>query len=352
MIRAALIWAALAAPAVAQDGAEAAREAAAMLAEAGARLEAAQGATDRVGALTGVVRAYEAGLAALREGLRRVSAQERALTADLAAREEEIARLLGVMAGMGQTPEAGLLLHPSGALGAARAGMMLGDAAPALRTEAQTLRRDLAVLDAIRALEEEAAADLRAGLDGIQATRLALSQAIADRTGPPEARADLAALRARIDTLEEIAQSFDQLPQAQTDLDLPLGLPAPGPLLRRPGEADAAGIRRPGLILAPPPGTEVTAPAAGTVRFAGPLLDYDLVILLEPRPGLMLVFGGLSEVYVSKGQIVPGGARLGAMGGPLRDGAAGAGASRPDTLYVEVREAGRPADPSEWFAFE
>ncbi|TFL18387.1 murein hydrolase activator EnvC family protein [Jannaschia formosa] len=360
MIRRALLLMALATPAAAQDGAETARRAAAMLADAAVRLEAARGASDRVAALTEVVRGYEQGLAALRDGLRQVAAQERALTADLAAREEEVARLLGVLAAVGQDPEARLLLHPSGGRGAARAAMMLTDAAPALRAEAEALRRDLAVLDAIREVEESAAAELRAGLDGIQQARLAVSQAMADRTELPDRRADLDALRARIDTLEEVSRSFAQLPEADAaPLALPLPLPVEGTLLRGPGEADAAGIRRPGAILATAPGAEVTAPAGGTIRYAGPLLDYDLVILLEPRPGVLLVFAGMAKVYVSAGQVVPAGARLAAMGdGPpgaaeaLRDGAAGAGASRRKTLYVDVREGGTPADPSEWFALE
>jgi len=331
-----------------------------MLAEAGARLEAAGGASDRVAALTEVVRAYEQGLAALRDGLRQVAEQERALTAGLAAREQEIARLLGVLAGMQQAPEARLLLHPSGARGATRAAMMLTDAAPALRAEAEALRHDLAVLDAIRDVEESAAAGLRAGLDGVQQTRLAVSKAIADRTGLPDRRADLDALRARIDTLQEVSRTFAQLPDAGTaPLVLPLDLPVQGTLLRRPGEADAAGIRRPGAILATPPGAPVTAPTGGTVRYAGPLLDYDLVILLEPRPGVLLVFAGMAKVYVSTGQVVPAEAGIGAMGAALpsdapspRDGAAGPVGSRQKTLYVDVRQGGMPANPSDWFALE
>jgi septal ring factor EnvC (AmiA/AmiB activator) len=130
-------------------------------------------------------------------------------------------------------------------------------------------------------------------------------------------------------------------------------------VLRRFGETDAAGIARPGVVLTTEPGATVLAPAAGTVRHAGPLLDYANVIIHEPRSGLLLVFAGMSDVYVEAGEVVAAAAPLGAMGGELRDAAAplrqpraGGGASPPDTLYIEVREDGLPVDPLPWFRDE
>ncbi len=52
-----------------------------------------------------------------------------------------------------------------------------------------------------------------------------------------------------------------------------LPLPVTATVLHRFNEADAAGIVRPGWVLATGPGALVTAPAAATVRFQGPLLD-------------------------------------------------------------------------------
>lgn len=89
----ALALALLATPAAAQDTATAAREAAARLAAASEQLDAAQAARDRVAALTETVRAYEIGLEALRDGLRRAAIRERAIAVELDARREEIAAL-------------------------------------------------------------------------------------------------------------------------------------------------------------------------------------------------------------------------------------------------------------------
>ena len=348
----------------AQEAAEMrARQAAADLARAAERLGAAEGAADRVEALTGTVRAYEDGLAALRDGLRQIAVAETALTDDLAARDAEIAALTGALLGMERSGAPLLLLHPSGPLGTARSAMMLGEAAPALQARADGLRADLATLAELRMLEQAAARQLEEGIEGIRTARAALSEAIAER-GPLPGRvasddARIAALLGRVDTLEAFADGLADLPAGPppAEVVLPLALPAQGTLLRRFREADAAGIARPGLVLATAPGTLLSAPAAASVRYAGPLLDYGNVIIVEPRAGALLVFAGLAEVYARAGEIVAAGAPLGLMGGASLNGGAsaatvvaGGGAARPETLYIEVREAGRPVDPATWFA--
>ena len=79
------------------DGAECERivvgnaEAAAQLEAATLRMEQADGARDRVKALSETIHAYEAGLAAMRDGLRGVARRETQLTAQLQSREGEIA---------------------------------------------------------------------------------------------------------------------------------------------------------------------------------------------------------------------------------------------------------------------
>ncbi|MEM7641099.1 MAG: peptidoglycan DD-metalloendopeptidase family protein [Pseudomonadota bacterium] len=355
----------LAAPAQAQTAQEIARAAADQLERAAGRLQAAEGARDRVAALTATVRAYEDGLSALRDGLRQVAVRQRALEDDLAARDAEIGRLIAALQGMEQTASPLLLLHPSGPLGTARSAMMLAEVTPALQREAEVLRDDLQRLKDLRALEDAAAASLVEGLSGIQEARAILSDAIADRAPLPgrvaEDDARMADLLGRVDTLEAFARGLGTLPAllGAAEMELPLPRPVEGTLLRRFQEADAAGIARPGLVLATYGGALVTAPAAGTVRYAGPLLDYGNVIILEPEPETLLVFAGFSDIYARVGEIVEVQSPLGLMGGAspdatdfLRQPRAGGSTSRPETLYIEVRQGGRPVDPAAWFADE
>ncbi|MEL6585193.1 MAG: peptidoglycan DD-metalloendopeptidase family protein [Pseudomonadota bacterium] len=365
ILRAGLLLLMLASAAAAQDAAQMARQAAQDLSLAVARLGQAQSPAERVDALTATVEGYEDGLSALREGLRQVQARTRSISADLDVREAEISRLLGVLATIERTPKPILDLHPAGSLGTLRASMMLGDVVPALRQEASALRTEYDTLTELRILEEGAAATLEQGVAEVQAARVVLSQAVAARTDLPnplvQDDAFIAALLGRVETLQAFADGLGAVPPdlAARVLDLPLPLPVAGTVLRAFNAPDAAGIRRPGWVIETTPGAQVTAPASGTIRYAGPLLDYANVIILEPRPGTLMVFGGLAALYVSPAEVVVAGAPLAQMGGAapkeadfLRDVAAGGGASRRETLYVEVREAGRPVDPGPWFAVE
>lgn len=351
------------------DPAALAEAAAARLDQAAQTLAGAEKARDRVKALSETLRAYEDGLEAMREGLRRVSLREAQLTRELQARETEISQLLGVLQSIAATPDPVLALHPDGPTGTARSGMLLADVTPALTDQAQALRLKLEEVAMLRALQENAVDTLERGLDGVQQARTALSQAISDRTNLPrrftEDPVRTAILIASTETLEGFASGLSEIAEGEVDGSLPdishrkgiLPLPVQGTVLRRAGEADAAGIKRPGLILATRPRALVSTPTAATIRYLGPLLDFGNVVILEPQAGLLLVLAGLDVVYGQAGQVLPSGSPVGLMGGKdaeigtiLSQAGEGAGTEASETLYIEVREDNAPVDPDAWFA--
>lgn len=372
MIRAACLSLLLALPgplrAEAPDPAEDARAAAARMSEATRALDEAQSARDRVKALTGTIRAFEDGLTAMREGLRRAAIREQALTRELHAREDEIAQLTGVLLGLGDQRKPVLLLHPAGPTGTARAGMILSDVTPALDTRAAELRAKLEEVTTLRQLQDTAADTLRAGLSSVQEARSALSQAVADRDDLPrrftEDPVKTALLIASAETLAGFASGLTEIAEGEAAGSLPdishrrgaLPLPVQGRLLRGYVQPDAAGIKRPGIIVATRPRAIVTTPAAATIRYRGPLLNYGNVMILEPQAGLLIVLAGLDVVYGDTGQVLPSGAPVGLMGGEdpeigeiLSQSGEGAGNDRSETLYIEVREQNDPVDPAKWF---
>lgn len=344
-----------------------AQTAAAELREAVEALNAAQGSRERVTALTRTIRAYERGFGALRDALRRASAREAEIEASFAARRDRIGALLGAMATMERSSEPLLLLHPDGPLGTARSGMIVASVTPALQAEAEGLRSELEELGRVRALQAEVAETLQRGLDAAQAARTALAQAIQDRTDLPrrflEDPEELRSLLASADSLDAFAAGLSRM---ETDIGAPMGdfagaegtlpLPVEGKLLRRAGEADAAGIRRPGLLIATRPGALVTLPWAATVRYRGPLLDYGNVMIAEPAPGYLLVLAGMATVFGETGDVLDAGAPVGLMGGIAPESATaagggkdGGGAERTETLYIELRQGKEPVDPAPWF---
>jgi len=370
MLRTALLAFLLLAPmAQAQDIAAQAAKASADLTAAIAALQEAGGARDRVSALTGTIRAYEEGLAALREAMRQAELREATLKMSFTAKRDRIAQLVTVLAGMEKNPGPLLLLHPDGPLGTARSGMILADVAPALQAETEALKAELQELHDLRALQQTAATTLSSGLQAAQDARTALSKAISDRTDLPKKFTEDPAVMNAI--LQSAATLDDFAALLSTDGGIDGGavsqpfagamgvlpLPVLGTLIRRPDEADAAGVRRPGMTLATRPRALVTAPWPATIRYLGPLLDYGNVIVLEPGDGYLLVLAGLGTLYGEVGDIVPAGAPLGLMGGneaadpDLAVSSEGAtGASDTETLYLELRLGASPVDPSEWFA--
>jgi septal ring factor EnvC (AmiA/AmiB activator) len=366
LIRLAAILMLLAGPVAAQSPSDAATQAAARLAAARVQLDAAGGSRDRVAALTETVRAYEDGLIALRDGMRRVAIRRDTLQTQMDSRQAEVSQLLGVLASIGNAPAPLLLLHPSGPLGTARSGMLVADVTPALQAKVGDLKGQLQELALLQALQESAADTLGDGLQGAQEARAALSAAVSDRTDLPqrytENSVQTALLMASTDTLAAFADALaDSVDVAAPEL-IPQGdlaLPVQGTVLRAYNTADAAGIARPGVVIAARPRALVTTPVTATLLFRGPLLDYGNVIILEPAQDVLFVIGGLAEVYGEAGQVLPAGTPLGLLGGDLPDvdailtaGTPGTAPAATQTLYLEVRDGQSPVNPGTWFALD
>jgi len=353
------------------DPTQSAQSAMEALQAAGAALQAAEGAQDRVAALTQTVQAYEAGLAALREGLRQATIRESAIEGVFAAESERLAQLLGVLQAIEASPEPHLLLHPSGAVGTVRSGMILSEVTPALSREAAELKQALQEVAMLRALQEAAVSTLEEGLRGVQQARTALSKAVANRTDLPKRLItdDVAMenLVSSADTLESFANGLMSATVVDTSVEVEqpnfsgargaLALPVLGRVIRTYNEADAAGVRRPGWVVATRPLTLVTTPWPATIRYLGPLLDYGEVAILEPGEGYFLVLAGLGQLFGEVGEVLPKDAPVGLMGGAqvaedqafLMSSVEGGGAQATESLYIELRQNGSPVDPAEWF---
>jgi murein hydrolase activator len=346
---------------VAAEPAERAMAAARALENATRAMQAASGGRDQIAALSQTIQAYEDGLVALRDGLREAQLREAALTRSLNSQSADVSRLLAVLLGAGQFAPELVLLHPDGALATARAGMLLSDVTPELAAQVAELRRDLDDLRAVRRARQYGLLALEQGLEAVQQARIDLSAAIAARGPLPRKMVDaperLALLANDAATLDEFAAELALRPA--TAGDVPVGalmaafgtlpLPVRATILRRYNQSDAAGIERPGLVLATAPQALVIAPWSGTVRYAGPLGSLGQVVILEPAEDMLMILGGMGEILVQNGEILPAGTPLGTM--PARSGDQAESGQRNETLYFEFRQAGNPIDPEPWFAF-
>jgi septal ring factor EnvC (AmiA/AmiB activator) len=80
------------------------------------------------------------------------------------------------------------------------------------------------------------------------------------------------------------------------------------------------------------------------------------VIILEPDAGYLVVLAGLDQVYGEFGEILDAGDPIGLLGGAsektdefLIEASQGGGNLSQETLYIELRENGKPTDPAKWF---
>jgi murein hydrolase activator len=93
-------------------------------------------------------------------------------------------------------------------------------------------------------------------------------------------------------------------------------LPASAPVTEGLGAVDESGVRSRGLTMATARGTAVTAPAAGTIRYAGPFRDYDGVVIIDHGGGWMSLIVNASS-SLKPGDRVRLGDPLGRALGPL-----------------------------------
>ncbi|MFT4012475.1 MAG: peptidoglycan DD-metalloendopeptidase family protein [Paracoccus sp. (in: a-proteobacteria)] len=353
------------------QAAEEAAQAAEMLRAATGQLDAALSKEDQVASLTQMIHAYEQGLSALRDGLRRAGIREQEIRAEFDARRDKLGRVLGVMTSMQQSPETMLLLHPAGPEASARAGMILSSVAPGLQAEAAAMQRNLDEIRAVRTIQLNAANTLAQGLGQVQEARRLLASATTDRSDlPPRFGEDPEELRQLIksaDTMDSFASGLSSMEQdvgpPMADFEGAQGslpLPALGTILRRYHQPDAAGVERPGIVIATGPAALVTTPWPATIRYRGPLLDYGNVMILEPARGYLMIFAGLAQVFGETGDVLAAGEPVGLMGGTeppaqefgaefVADAAEGGGAGQTETLYVELRKGKETLDPAEWF---
>ena len=345
-----------------------ARDAARKLEEASIKLTIARLEKDRINALTETIQAFDAGLSSFRASLRQVASAKQDLLTRMELRQENISRLIGVLYSINNEPIPAKLVHPDGPLTTARAGILLSDMFPRLQRRTQKLKSDLENLKMLETLQADSSAVLESGLRELQSARNDLIADASSRAGLPKRFVDdpskTAILIAASDSIDSFIKGLsiyatDDLAEPLPDIKENNGLfplPVHGRILRGFDEPDAAGIKRPGILIAASPAALVTTPITVTVRYQGNLLDYGLVSILEPQDDILFVFSGLEKTFGQIGEVLPKGSPVGILGGKvisaqkfLQESLVTSGTYRPETLYVEVRVNEKPQDPLQWF---
>lgn len=125
-----------------------------------------------------------------------------------------------------------------------------------------------------------------------------------------------------------------------------LPLPVQGKIIRRFQDKDDSGRASSGIYVEARGAAQVISPHDGKVVFAGPFRDYGQLLIIDHGEGYHTLLAGMGQINAAVSQSVLAGEPVGQMGperaGPARD-------SKP-RLYIELRRNGRSINPLPWLA--
>ncbi|WP_037504433.1 murein hydrolase activator EnvC family protein [Sphingomonas astaxanthinifaciens] len=159
------------------------------------------------------------------------------------------------------------------------------------------------------------------------------SERVADLAGEAEQRRLALRLAAQLAALPP-AEARPLGPEgAAPDAGLAWQVPATGPVSVGMGELLANGVRSRGVTIAAAAGTQVTAPAAGTVAFAGPFRRQAAVVVIDHGGGFMTLLTG-TRASVRAGERVAAGTPVGRALGPVTAELFHGGTAEPAALIA------------------
>jgi murein hydrolase activator len=323
--------------------------------------------------------------------------QEDAIRLSLGGRRAVLAEVLGALQRMGLNPPPAILVRPEDALSSVRSAILLGAVVPELRAETEILLSDLKELSSVTASiaaerarlvetvgeqvaekrrlellldekeqlrarseaelesERQKAAELAARAAGmneliasleaeIESVRKAVEAARAAEEERRRREAENASRPVPDENRLDRTASFSSLRGAVT-------MPVAGRVASRFGDSDGNGGQVFGDTVRTQSAAIVTAPADGTVLYAGPFRSYGQLLILDAGDGYHVVLAGLGRINVALGQFVLSGEPVGVMGDTRLASAAGfETANAHPELYIEFRKDGKPVDPAPWWA--
>lgn len=280
---------------------------------------------------------------AKRARLEMLNARERAILADLGVNRQRLSLLLSALQLFRRDPPPALLVSPGNARDAVRAAILIRAMTPDLQRRAEAYARQATAVGTLRREAAAASAELFTAESVVADRKGEIERLIIEKTQLERAYAQEAL--AQESELRTLGALTDGLGAGRVEATGPLHLraPAAGAIVRRFGQEMPAGGKSPGLTIRVDKGLTVTAPATGTVEYAGPLNGWGAVLILRSQGAYHLVLAGLDQITAAPGQSVAAGAPIGKMPEHV--------SSDPE-LYLEVRENGEPADPERWLKQE
>jgi murein hydrolase activator len=318
--------------------------------------------------------------------------QEDGIRRSLSARRGVLAEVLGALQRMGLNPPPAILVKPEDALSSVRSAILLGAVVPELRAETEILLADMKEMMRLSASIEAERGRLVASVGEQVAEKQRLNLLLQEKqklqseaeTALAEEQRKSEQLAAKASSLKDLIAALEKqaeenrkaeearrkaeqekaerevaaLPDANRLLSAApfaslrgqVAMPVAGRMKQRFGAKDGNGGVMLGDMVATQSGAIVTAPADGSVLYAGPFRSYGQLLILDAGDGYHVVLAGMSRINVTLGQSVLAGEPIGAMGEAKVANASATSANTGPELYIEFRKDGKPVDPAPWWA--
>jgi murein hydrolase activator len=319
----------------------------------------------------------EQSLAIAEKRLKKLSTELAKANLSLAARRDELSKLLAGLQRLQQDPPPALVVNPDDVLQALRGAMMFSAVVPELRAKADSVKADLKTLNDLKASLDAETRDHTIALQTLATSRSQITDLIAQKQAAAEAAdkdlaaerksaeelalkaeslrdllAKLAEARAEVEAEKAAALAAEQRRQAEEAARLSaeqqrlaaeqakrdaeaksraeaaanpppiafakakglLQLPVAGTLVKAFGADTGLGHTLPGLAIKTEAHAQITAPVAGKVEFAGAFRSYGGLVIINPGDGYLVLLAGMDKILTSTGQSVKAGEPLGVMG--------------------------------------
>ena len=288
-----------------------------------------------------------------------IARRQKAQQSQLNAQSEPVLRLNAALQQMAGKPTYLLMMQPGQRQDYIHLRAVMATVQPAIMRKTSALRQQIAAQSELQAQELSALkslADARSRLTSRQTALAKLAEDAGGAAGELSANAAIAFEQAiaqgeqardivgRIDNQRLSAAKASELAALEgpfmrpgrADRVVPANnvyvLPAQGKVVTGFNELTTTGYRERGMRLSVAPSARITAPAAGTVTFAGPYRSYGKIVIIEHGSGWNSLITNLDSVQVVKGQKVD---QLGLVGR--------AGKDAPE-IGIELRRNGRVMD--------
>lgn len=309
------------------------------------------------------VQAAESDLAAAQARIALIARLQADQRSHIAEKQGPILHLVAALQTMARRPPALAIAQPGSLDDIVHVRLLLADTLPVIHARTAALQATLAKQTELHGDAERAATALdasrkllasrRQAFATLEATAIRRSQRLADQAAEEEERAiglgeDTRDIADRMQAMAEAGDIRARLARLPGPDPRPAGpddvvpvhagppryrLPVSGAVATGYGEVSGAGIRARGLTLTVEPGTDVRAPTAATVLYAGAFRSYGRIVILGHGGGWTTTLTGLDTVAVKVGQRLRPGDLIGR-----------AGTTAASPITAELRRDNRPVD--------